>query len=48
MFIAKPSKEYEWLMHERPELSNGFQGRVCKDKVRERVTGYVVSLCIIL
>ena len=31
-----PSKENEQLMLKRPELPEGFQGRVFKGKVREK------------
>ena len=47
-FIAKPGKKSRWLMLERLELSDGFQGRVLKEKMRERVVEYMNSLCIIL
>ena len=43
-FIAGPSKEYGWLILRRLELPNGFQGRVFKDKVREKVIGCLISL----
>ena len=39
-FIASPSKEYRQLMLKRPELFDGFQGRVFKGKVRETVAGW--------
>lgn len=31
------------LMLKSPELLKDFQGKVFKDKVRERVAGYVIS-----
>ena len=30
-------------MLKRPELPEGFQGKVFKDRVKERVVGYVIS-----
>ena len=41
-------KENKPLMLKRPKLPNDFEGRVFKDSVRERVTGYVISLYSIL
>ena len=39
-FIAGLSKEYRQLMLNRWELlPNGFQGKVSKDRVRERLQG---------
>ena len=35
----EPSKENGQLMLKRSELPDGFQGRVFKDRVRERVVG---------
>ena len=32
-------------MLKRPELPDGFQGKVFRDRVRERVAGCVISLC---
>ena len=46
-FIAKPNKKSWWLMLERPELSDGLQGRVLKE-MRERIIQYMNGLCIIL
>ena len=43
IFIARPNKEYELLMLKRPELINGFQGRVFKDRVRERVAECMIT-----
>ena len=40
-----PSKENGQLMLRRPKLPNGFQGRVFKDSVRERVMGCMISSC---
>ena len=42
-FTAGPSKESRQLVLRRPELADGFQGNVFKDRVRERVVGYVIS-----
>ena len=39
-----PTKEKGQLLNKRPELPDGFQGRVFKGKVRERVAGYLISL----
>ena len=39
-FIARPSREYGWLRLKRPV---GFQGKVFKDEVREKVLGCVIS-----
>ena len=36
------------LMLKRAKHSNGCLERVFKDSVRERVIGYMISLCIIL
>ena len=47
-FIARPSKEITQLMRKRPEFPNGFHRRAFKDRVRERVTGCMISLCTIL
>ena len=33
--LQAPSKESRQLVLKRPELPNGFQGQVFKDKVRE-------------
>jgi len=44
--IGRPHKEYGLLMLKR--LSDEFQGRVFKGQVRERIAGYVISLCMIL
>jgi hypothetical protein len=42
-----PRKGNGWLILKRPALTNGFQGRVFKGKVREIVTGYAISSCMI-
>ena len=49
-FIARyqEKKSKGWLMLKRPELPDGFQGRGFKCKVRERVTGNVISSCTVL
>jgi len=47
-FIAKPSKKSWWLILERPDLSDGLQGNVLKEKMWERIVEYMNSLCIIL
>ena len=39
------SKENGKLMLKRPKLPDGIQGRVFKDKVRERVSRCIISLC---
>ena len=41
--IVGPSKENGQLMLKRPKFSDGFQGRVLKDSVKETVTGCVIS-----
>ena len=41
--IARPSREYGQLMLKRPELPDGFQGKVFKDSVKERGVGCVIS-----
>ena len=38
-----PSKENGQLMLKRPKVPDGFQGRVFKGKVRERVSGCMIS-----
>ena len=43
-FIMRPSKEYWRLVLKRPELPDGFQGKVFRDRVRERVAGCATSL----
>ena len=43
-FIARPSKEYGWPMLKTPELLDGFQGKVFKVRVMERVLGCMISL----
>ena len=48
VYCRTPSKESRQLILKRPEFPQGFQGRVFKDSVRERVIGYMISLCIIL
>lgn len=35
VFVARPNKEYGQLIFNSPELSDGFQGKVFKGKVRE-------------
>ena len=42
-FSVGPSKENRQLRLKRPKLPDGFQGRVFKDKVRERVAGCLIS-----
>ena len=37
-------QEWGWLMLKRWELPDGFQGKVFKDRVRERVAGCVIGL----
>ena len=44
VFIVGPSKENGQLMLKRSELPGGFQGRVFKGKMRERVAGCLISL----
>ena len=41
--MQAPSKESRQLVLERPKLPDGFEGKVFKDRVRERVVGYVFS-----
>ena len=48
VFIAGPSKENGQLILKRPEPPDGFQERLFKDSVRERVTGCMISSCTIL
>ena len=43
VYCRAPSKESRQLTLKRPELSDGFQRKVFKDWVRERVAGYTVS-----
>ena len=43
-FIARPSKEYGRPMLKTPELLDGFEGKVFKVRVMERVLGYMISL----
>ena len=43
------TKQGVWVAHgQKPQLPDGFQGRIFKDSVRESVTECVVSLCRIL
>ena len=44
VFIARPSKENRQLVLKRPRVLDRFQGRVFKGKVKEKVTGCVISL----
>jgi len=44
MFIAEPSRQFERLMLKRLALPNGFQGESFNGKVRERVSGCLISL----
>ena len=46
--VYSKCKEYGWLMLKRPELPNGFQGRVLKDSLRGQVSGYTISLDTVL
>ena len=41
--LQVPSKENGQLMLKGPELPDGFQGRVFKDSVGERVLGCLIS-----
>ena len=41
VYCKAPSKENGQLVLKRPECPEGFQGRVFKDSVRERVMEYV-------
>ena len=38
-----PSKENGQLILKRPKFPKGFQGRVFKDRVKKRASGYVIS-----
>ena len=42
-FITRPGKENWWQCSKKSELPNGFQGRIFKGKLRERVAGCVIS-----
>ena len=44
IYYRVPNKECEWLMLGRPELSSDFQENVSKDRVRERVVVWIISL----
>ena len=45
MFVAGPNKENGRLMLKRPELSDGFKGRVLKGNIRsEGCRGYDLFL----
>ena len=46
MLNMGPSKENGQLTLKRPELLEGFQGRVFKGKVRESIKGCVISLWV--
>ena len=48
VFIARPSKENRQLVLKRPRVLDRFQGRVFKGKVKEKVTGCVISLSMTL
>ena len=43
---AEPNKKNGQLMFKRPENRNAFQERVFKSKVKEQVTGWMVSSCM--
>ena len=43
VYCRAPSKESRQLLLKRPELPSDVQGKVFKDKVRERVLGCVIS-----
>ena len=48
VYCKAPSKENRHLMLKRPKPLDGFQGRVFKDSVRERVPGCAISSCTVL
>ena len=41
--LQSPSEESGQLMLNGPKLPNVFQGKVFKDRMRERVSGYMIS-----
>ena len=43
IYCRVPSQESRQLVLRRPELSNGFQGKVFKDRMRGRVAGCMIS-----
>ena len=43
---AEPNKKHGQLIFKRPENRNAFQERVFKSKVKEQVTGWMVSSCM--
>ena len=43
VYFRAPSNESIQLVPQRPQLPQGFQGKVFKDRMRERVVGYVNS-----
>ena len=43
IYFRAPRKENGRRLLTRPKLPNGFQGKVFKDRVRERVVGYMIS-----
>ena len=43
VYCRAPSKEYGKRIPKRPNLPDGFQGKVFKDRVRERVSVYLIS-----
>lgn len=42
-FTANPSKEYGKLMFKKLDLLDDFQGKIFKDRVREKVVGSLTS-----
>ena len=48
IYYKTPRKENGWLMLRNPKLTKGFQQSLLKSQVREKVTGSMISSCIVL
>ena len=48
IYYKAPHKENGWLMLRNPKLTKGFQQRLWKSQVREKVPGSVISSCTLL
>lgn len=48
VYYKAPHKENGWLMPRNPKLTKGFQQSLLKSQVREKVTGSMISSCIVL
>ena len=48
IYCKAPRKEYRRLIFKRPDISSGFQESILKGKMRERVSGCMISSCTVL